>query len=70
MCLRIDPDIEIPAITFMKRETFLRAVCDIILNRLVKSVCQFGDTFAFKIDQAVNSFNLPEKDAVLFRILD
>ena len=70
MCLRINPDIQIPTVTFMKRETFLRAVSDIILYSLVESICQFANTFTFKIDQAVNSFNLPEKDTILFRKID
>ena len=70
MCLRINPDIQITAVTFMKRESFFRAVSDIILYSIVKSLRQLGDTFTFKIDQTVNSFNLPEKDTILFRKID
>ena len=65
MCLRINPDIQITAVTFMKRESFFRAVSDIILDSIVKGACKFGNTFAFKIDQTVNSFNLPEKNTIL-----
>lgn len=38
MCLRINTDIQVPAVTLVKREAFLRTVSDIILYSIVKSL--------------------------------
>ena len=70
MRLRLNTYIQIPAVTFVKRKPFFCAVSDIILDSIVKSFRQFGDTFTFKIDQSVNSFYLSKKDTVLFRKTD
>ena len=55
MCFRVNSNIQIPAVTFMKRETFFCAVSDIILYSFVKSFCQFGDAFTLASFPAVNT---------------
>ena len=64
MSLGADTDIEITAVAFVEGKPLFLAKGNIVFDGFVKSCCQFGNAFTFKIHHAVNAFNLPEEDTV------